>query len=280
MPYCEVAPDVRLYYEDFGEGPPIVLICGANLTHKSWESQVAALAPEFRTVAFDWRGSGASDRPRSGYSGETATADLCTLMERLALPPAVLVGHGLGVHLALMAAETRPQAVRGLVLASASPWFSGERDGQPGGVPDEFLRFMVSQLDPDGVLKVPYAESCFEMGDKWLFHHRQSPGVYQAIMEQALDWPQHVLNSYAKSMRGVDHRARAPSIRCPTVVVQGRHDRKQRYEGGVHLARLIPNARLVTLENSATMGNIEEVPVFNQTVVDFVRALAPTRRAA
>src|SRR3954451_14018986 len=84
MPYCEVAPDVRLYYEDFGEGQPIVLICGANLTHKSWESQVAALAPEFRTVAFDWRGSGASDRPRSGYSAETATADLCTLMERLA----------------------------------------------------------------------------------------------------------------------------------------------------------------------------------------------------
>ena len=44
MPYCEVAPDLRLYYEDFGAGPPVVFTAAGSLTHKMWEGQVAALA--------------------------------------------------------------------------------------------------------------------------------------------------------------------------------------------------------------------------------------------
>ncbi len=58
MPLAEISPGMRLYYEDFGDGDPVVFICGGHLTHKVWESQVAALAGEFRTVTFDWRGTG------------------------------------------------------------------------------------------------------------------------------------------------------------------------------------------------------------------------------
>lgn len=281
MNRVEVSTGVSLYYEDFGDGPPILFICGGNLTHKSWESQVAALAGDFRTVTFDWRGTGASDKPRGGYTGELAAADVCSLIERLGLAPAVLVGHGLGAHLAMLAAEARPQAVKGLFLASAAPWFSGERDGMAGGVSEDFLRFMISQRRGIAAgVSVPYAQTCFELGDKWVFHRPQSPGTYQAMLDQALEWPQYVLNAYADSMRDIDHRSRARLIRCPTVIVQGRHDRKQRYEGAVHLARMIAGARLVTLEHSATMGNIEEVDTFNGALADFVRVLEPSRQVA
>jgi pimeloyl-ACP methyl ester carboxylesterase len=272
MNYVEVAEGVRLYVEDFGEGAPIVLICGGNLTHQSWESQVAALASEFRTVSFDWRGTGASDKPRGGYTGDIAAADLRALIERLALPPAVLVGHGLGAHLALLVAYAAPQLVKGLLLTSAAPWFSGERDGMAGGVTEDFLRFMISQRAGNRI-GVPYAETCYELGANWVFHRKQSPGVYQAMLEQALAWPQYVLNAYAESMRVIDHRPHLASLRCPVVIVQGRHDRKQRYEGAVHMARMIPGARLVTLENSATMANIEEVDAFNRAVAEFARGL-------
>jgi pimeloyl-ACP methyl ester carboxylesterase len=135
MNFVQMADGVRLYVEDFGEGQPIVLICGANLTHQSWESQVAALAGEFRTISFDWRGTGASDKPRGGYTGEAAAGDVLALIDRLGLAPAVLIGHGLGAHLALLAAYAAPQKVKGLVLTAAAPWFSGERDGMAGGAP-------------------------------------------------------------------------------------------------------------------------------------------------
>src|SRR5688572_30115578 len=181
MNRVEVADGVRLYVEDFGAGAPIVFVCGGNLTHQSWESQVAGLADRFRTITFDWRGTGASDKPRGGYTGEAAAADLRALVERLGVAPAVLVGHGLGAHLALLAAYAAPELVKGLLLTSAAPWFSGERDGMAGGVTEEFLRFMISQRTRIGA---PYAQTCYELGENWVFHRPQSPGVYQAMLDQ------------------------------------------------------------------------------------------------
>lgn len=270
-------PDgVRLYCEDFGEGTPILFVCGGNLTHKGWESQVAALAGEFRTITFDWRGTGASDKPRGGYTLDAAVSDVVDLAAALKLGPALLVGHGLGAHLALLAVEKRPEIARGLLLTGAAPWFSGKHDGVAGGVPEEFLRMLVSPR----ATSLTYADACFEMADKWLFHRKQGFGTMHAAMAQALEWPKYVLDSYAASMRGLDHRKRAAAIRCPAVVVQGRNDKKQRYEGGVELARLIPGARLVTFEHSATMCNVEEVERFNDLLAEFARSLPRERRAA
>jgi len=281
MNFVEVADGVRLYVEDFGEGAPVLFICGGNLTHKSWESQVAALAGEFRTVTFDWRGTGRSDKPRGGYTGDAAAKDVRILIERLGLDPAVLVGHGLGAHLALLVAYAAPELVSGLLLTGAAPWFSGEHDGMAGGVTEEFLRFMISKRrNAAAGHNVPYAETCYELGDRWVFHRRQSPGIYQAMLDQALEWPQYVLNAFADDMRELDHRKRAPGLRAPTLIVQGRHDKKQRYEGAVHLARLISGSRLVTLEQSATMGNIEEVDAFNRELAQFARELRARARAA
>jgi pimeloyl-ACP methyl ester carboxylesterase len=121
MPQHEVSPGIRLYYEDFGDGDPVVFIGGGHATHTLWQSQVAALAGEFRTVTFDWRGTGASDKPRSGYTIEIAAADVGALLDGLGIASATLVGHGLGAHLAILTAEARPHAIKGLLLAAAAP---------------------------------------------------------------------------------------------------------------------------------------------------------------
>lgn len=265
MPLCEVSPGTRLYYEDFGSGTPIVFICGGQVTHRCWEGQVASLADEFRTITFDWRGTGGSDKPSSGYSADQVVNDVVALTSKLGLPPAVLVGHGLGAHIALMTAERHPEAVRGLFLAAAAPWLSGERDGIAGGLPAEFLRFVVSQQD------VPYAQICHQLGEDWLFHRRQSPGVYFWVMQQSLEWPQYVTNQYAASMRSIDHSGRLRRLRCPAVVVQGRFDRKQRFDGASYLARTLPRARFVVLENSAHMTFVEETRAFNEELREFAR---------
>ena len=276
MPYCEVSHNVRLYYEDFGDGGAVVFIGGGQSTHKLWGSQVAALAGEFRAVTFDWRGTGASDKPRGGYTIDAAATDVAALMDGLGIASATLVGHGLGSHLALLTADARPQAVNGLFLAAAAPWMTGERDGQIGGLPEEFLLFVTSQQGRS----VPYPETCFELGDKGMFHKPQSPGINQWALEQALAWPQYVLESYAGSLRRIDHRERLPRLSCPAVIAQGRHDRKQRYEGAIYLANVMPSARLLTFEDSAHMPMVEETDRFNAALLDFARAATAARRAA
>lgn len=271
MPLCEVARGVELYYEDFGEGPPIVFTSAGNLTHKIWMGQVAGLAPDIRTITYDIRGTGLSTKPRAGYSAPAAAADLCALTERLALGPATMVAHGIGTHIALMAAEKRPDLVSGLVLLSGGPWFHGERDGVTAGVADDFLAFLTGQCERG----VPYPQICEEMIGTWLFRNPPTTGVVHALLEQALAWPQFVLNALSQSMRDVDHRHRLPILSCPILIVHGRHDRKQLFVGAAHMAKLARTARLVTLEHSAHMGQLEELVTFNRLLAEFVRAIAP-----
>ena len=127
---------------------------------------------------------------------------------------------------------------------------------------------------------MPYAQACAELCEQWLFHRPQHPAVHHAVLEQALSWPQAVINAYANSMRQVDHRRRLGTIACPTLLIQGRHDRKQRYEGAVHMSRLIPGARLMTLEDSAHMGQIEEQNAFNDALRQFLRSVEHHQEAA
>ena len=49
MPYLETESGINLYYEDFGEGEPILFTHAGLATHKMWEYQVAKLAGDFRT---------------------------------------------------------------------------------------------------------------------------------------------------------------------------------------------------------------------------------------
>jgi pimeloyl-ACP methyl ester carboxylesterase len=276
MPYCEVADGVALYYEDFGEGSPVVFTNAGNLTHKMWMGQVAALAPAFRTITYDIRGTGFSAKPRFGYTADAAAAELCVLVEKLNLGPVTMAAHGIGTHVVLLAAAMRPDLVSAIVLVSGGPWFSGERDGLTAGLAAEFLAFLTSRA-ADGV---PYADICEEMIRKWLFARPPSAGVVHYLLEQALAWPKVVLTSFSASMHDIDHRGRLSLIVCPAMVIHGRQDRKQLYEGAQHITRLLPNARLITLERSAHMGQIEEPNEFNHALWHFVRDVEAMRRAA
>ena len=111
MPQYEVAPDVRLYCEDFGDGKAIVFTSAGIQTRKMWEHQAAGLGSKYRTIAYDWRGTGRLDRPRGPYNVDQAVDDLCALIEGQSIAPAVLVGHGIGCHVTLLAAHRRPELV-------------------------------------------------------------------------------------------------------------------------------------------------------------------------
>ena len=101
MPFITVGQenttDIELYYEDHGTGQPVVLIHGFPLDGHSWEKQSAALlAAGHRVITYDRRGFGRSSQPTVGYDYDTFAADLNTVLEKLDLRDAVLVGFSMG----------------------------------------------------------------------------------------------------------------------------------------------------------------------------------------
>jgi len=89
----ENSADIEIYYEDHGSGQPVVLIHGYPLSGRGWDKQVPALLDAgYRVITYDRRGFGKSSQPAIGYDYDTFAADLSTLLERLDLRDAVLVG--------------------------------------------------------------------------------------------------------------------------------------------------------------------------------------------
>ncbi len=268
MPYLNRG-NAELYYEEFGEGFPIIFTSSIRASHNMWDEPVTEFAPDYHTITYDWRGTGRSSRPRSGYTAEIAAADLIALIEEVAKEPALLVGHGNGTHITLIAARMRPDLVRGLVVLDGAPWVTGEHDGVIGGMAPECLKATTPRRGMSA------ADGLERMVRDWLFLSPPSDAVVHALIQDGLTWPQYVLGEYRRDMMTIDHRPYLNSIVCPVLVVHGRHDSKQNYDGGVYLANKLPNANLLTLEHSKHMGYVEEPDVFNHAVRELLRRVVP-----
>jgi pimeloyl-ACP methyl ester carboxylesterase len=114
--------NARLKALDFGgSGLAILLLHGLAGTASEWEETAASLTASHRVVALDQRGHGRSERRPADVSRVAFVADAVAAIEQLKLAPVVLIGQSLGGHTALLVAAERPDLVRALVVAEASP---------------------------------------------------------------------------------------------------------------------------------------------------------------
>jgi len=150
MPYISVGQEnsasIELYYEDHGSGPPVVLIHGYPLSGRAWDKQVAALLEAgHRVITYDRRGFGQSSQPTSGYDYDTFAADLSTLMEKLDLRGAALVGHSMGTGevTRYLGSYGSGRVQRGVLMSPIPPFLlqtDDNPDGLPGSVFDGFVQ--------------------------------------------------------------------------------------------------------------------------------------------
>ena len=140
MPFVTVGREnsaaVRIYYEDHGSGPPVVLVHGYALNGHSWEKQEAALLTAgHRVITYDRRGFGASSRPSSGYDFDTLASDLHLLLSRLNLRGVVLAGFAMGAgEVARYLAAHGSERVRAAVLVAPLLPFLLKTDDSPEGI--------------------------------------------------------------------------------------------------------------------------------------------------
>lgn len=264
MSRIELGTGIALEVQQFGAGPAVVLLHGGAMTQRVWDHQAAAIMAHRRCISVDLRGAGASDKPPIGYSVGVFADDIASLIERMDLQQPTIVGHGLGAHVALHLVAVRPELVGALVLVAAAPWFVGERDAAGGGFPAALWSRMQGDASYDR------AQADLALIDETYFYRRPSEGLRLWCLAMALEWPLPVFAQLADSLGDVDHRRALPSIVVPVLLIHGRHDRKTRYEGAEYLAEHLPNARLVTLEESAHCPHLEEPERFNAALVSFL----------
>ncbi len=244
------APTI-LYAEEYGQGPPILLVHGLGASIFTWRRIVRPLARNHRVIALDLKGFGRSDK-RFGtrYSAADQAALVAAFIRKRNLDSLTLVGHSFGGTVALLTAldlRREPWRISRLVVMDAPALYQDFGDGAellrvPGLpyvamtlTPPEFMARILLRLVSAPGRAVPerdvrgYAAPFYDLGSRHAF----------------IATAEAIFDANKKSM-GARYRA----IRQPTLLVWCRRDRIVPLATGRRLARLLPNARLAVLRGA------------------------------
>jgi pimeloyl-ACP methyl ester carboxylesterase len=115
MPFAELG-ERRVYYEEHGEGDPVLLVAGLGADHLAWGLQSDAFREHHRVIAFDNPGVGRTEGPDGPYTTELFADTAAGLLGALGIERAHVVGASMGGTVAQQLALRHPQLVRSLTL--------------------------------------------------------------------------------------------------------------------------------------------------------------------
>ena len=281
MPYVVVdrenSGDVRVYYEDHGAGPPVVLIHGYLADARAWEKQEPALlSAGYRVISYDRRGSGRSSRPASGFNYDTLAADLGVLLEALDLEDLVLVGSCAGTgEVIRYLATSGSQRVRAVALLA--PLWPAPPPAPPSGSnrDDDGQRFL-DELIAGLMIDRPAAVKTFldlsynlDLLGGW----QVSDQAWQYSFQVAIDVSAAAALGGALAWRE-DFRADLARIVVPVLIVQGTQDKIiPLAAAGRRIAAALAKASLVEIPGGPRAIIWTHAPDVNQSLLGFLRAL-------
>jgi pimeloyl-ACP methyl ester carboxylesterase len=118
------ANGLKVYYEVYGEGEPLLLIHGGTATSQSWASHLPALTQQFRVFAPDSRGHGKTDNPTGELGYRAMADDVAALVGALGLKRLLVLGYSDGGQIALELGMRYPGLAKALVLGGTQFRFS------------------------------------------------------------------------------------------------------------------------------------------------------------
>ncbi len=121
--------DIRLYYEIYGKGMPLIMLHGNGESHRIFYRQARELAVKYQVILVDSRGHGKSviKRRKQGIPLliSDMAEDLVCLMDYLGIGKAILLGFSDGANVALDAASSHPERAAAVVSVSGNALPSG-----------------------------------------------------------------------------------------------------------------------------------------------------------
>ncbi len=258
---------ISIHYEIHGEGFPLILIRGFGSNADHWYCQVPAFSKRFRTVVFDNRGIGRSDKPGGLYSIADMSEDTVGLMDALNIECAHVLGISMGGMIAQEVALRNPSRVNGLVLACTHCGGSHTIRSRKETA-EIFSRFASTGSPEDGTKMA----GCL-FTQKTI---RERPEIVSRYREVSSRFPVEpdVLSRQLQAIYGHETWKRLHEIKNPTLIITGGDDVLIPPENSRTLAERISGAKLEVISGCGHQLILEEDEVFNNRVIEFLTAVS------
>ena len=273
--------DVNVAYQVFGDGPFDLVVVPGSLSHVElawevprWAEMNRRLGSVARTIVFDKRGTGMSDRVSPATTLETRIDDIRAVMDAAGSDRAAVLGISEGAPIGMLFAATYPERVWALACAGAfanvlwtpeTPWnpteaeydrdvVDGERRwGDPAFV-GEAVRWIAPSLDEPN--QAAFAK---------LFRQSASPGAIAAL---------------DRMNKVIDVRSALSSIGAPTLVINRAEEVERHTEGSRYVAQRIPGALHVVLPGADHVLFAGDMDAYLTEIEDFLNDSWETAEAA
>jgi 3-oxoadipate enol-lactonase len=279
MPYATTPDNMRLYYEEVGQGTPILFVHEFASDHRGWEPQLREFGKRHRCIAYAARGYAPSDVPvdPDAYSYKHVMRDAVVVLDHLMIEAAHFVGLSMGGYTSLQVALNYPQRVRSLVLAGTGSgserWYTKDFHKHSRALGDLFER--------EGAAAV--AKS-YGMGPSRLPFLLKDPRGFAEFTAQLAE---HDAKGSANTSRGFqgarpslyDFASEISKLATPALIVVGDEDERC-IEPSLFLKGTIPASGLVVLPKTGHVVNLEEPDLFNALVADFLSRVEAGRWTA
>ena len=255
-----------LYWEEAGEGPPVVLVHEAIGDRRMWEPQWQTFPRAHRTVRFDMRGFGESAIGPGTYSH---ARDLVELLDEAGLERTSLVGGSLGGRVALEVAVAQPDRIEKLVLMDP---------GGPGGDWSEETR--AGWAEEEAALERGDLDAAVEVNLRmWVDGpHRSPEEVDQEVRELVAQMQRRSFELQLPVGEEADEELlvealgdRVGEVNAPTLILTGDLDQPDILAIADRLARESPDARRATIAGAAHAPSLERPEEFDRLVLEFLR---------
>jgi 3-oxoadipate enol-lactonase len=217
MPHARVN-GARLWYEETGEGDPVVQIHGAGFGHFNFATATPVLSKHFRCIDFDMRGYGQSERPFQRYDMEVWADDIAGLMDHLDVRAAHIHGTSMGGMVAQQFAAKYPDRTQRLVINCSAAKLDHAGILTFRGWIDIAERFGVGSRTLAELIAIQALSRRFLDGPDG----PRAVGMIQDILAKSnrVD----VFKRACQAMIDMDLRPLLPKITAPTLVIGGDED--------------------------------------------------------
>tara|TARA_B100000686_G_scaffold340610_1_gene416571 strand:- start:515 stop:1402 length:888 start_codon:yes stop_codon:yes gene_type:complete len=259
---------IQLFFEDVGEGDPIIFVHEFADDYKSWSAQVRFFSRRYRCITFNARGYPPSDIPKEqeNYSQDLATDDIAAVMDAAEVDAAHVVGISMGGFATLHFGLRYAHRAKSITVAACG--YGAAYDQREQYAADsEMLAAEYDRIGASAMAEM-YADGAYRQQFK-----EKDPLGWREFRDTLAE---HSAEGSAYTMRGVqklrpslyDLEEDLKTMKVPTLIISGDED-DWCLEPSLYLKRTIPASGLWIVPKTGHTINLEEPAMFNTVVAEF-----------
>ena len=267
---------IKICYEIYGNGYPVVLVHGFGGTKEGWRAQTPDLSKDFKVIRFDNRGAGSSDKPKGSYELDDFVEDIKGLLDHLNIDKAHIIGWSLGGMLVQNFVLKYPERANKVVLINTNY-----------GTPDETgpeayknMRIEKEKLKKEDPVKAFWSTARTGYYIKFRKQMEAEPskkwyGLWSVedLIEQDSRFisSEHDIELQGNVVKDHNTGDRLKDISNPVLLLTASHDRIIPKSTMEEMHERLPNSILYVVDKAGHNSPLEKTPEVNREIITFLK---------